>query len=267
MPQEDARNYWWPIPSNIESTISYRRKDRNKDIGVDARMKNICVVLMPLSQYKKSLYRHVDSFELANPKLFKDAVITENLCITTCRKSIVDKFTWMDLVLKSVDQNYIEYYKWNIEHNKGLAMCCKSYKPVSYFDTKLDFLETSRCFSVAGGSGFGSNGLGYRWNILHDYSSVNASNGCIRMPSEQARNNLAVFWYNGKKGESFISKVILGVHLVNASSEYYFVIPQLDWSSIHINQKELWNKGDYDNAVLAEMNLTWNEDKTAIIQA
>ena len=43
---------------------------------------NKCVVLMPLSQYKKKdLYRYVDLVELADPKLFEDAVITENLCI------------------------------------------------------------------------------------------------------------------------------------------------------------------------------------------
>ena len=35
---------------------------------------------MPLSQYKKKeLYRHVETFELADPKLFEDAEITNNL--------------------------------------------------------------------------------------------------------------------------------------------------------------------------------------------
>ena len=212
------------------------------------------VCLQPLSQYKKKeLYKHVETLELADPSLFVDAVITENLCICTLKKDIADKYSWMGLVLKSVDQRYIEYYKWNIKHNKGLTMKCSNYKPVSYFDTKLDFLETPRCFAAAGGSGFGSNGLGYRWNILHNYSSVNAHNGQIRMPSEQARNNLAIFWYNGKKGESFISKVILGVHSAMASSEYYFAIPQIDWENIGNNP--LWKAGDYDDAVLNEMGL------------
>ena len=73
---------------------------------------NKCVVLMPLSQYKKKeLYRHVDTFELADPSLFEDAVITENLCICTLKKNIVGRYTWQDLVLRSVDQRYIEYYK------------------------------------------------------------------------------------------------------------------------------------------------------------
>ena len=78
---------------------------------------------MPLSQYKKKdLYRYVDLLELADPSLFEDAVITENLCICTLKKNIVDKYSWTDLVLKSVDQKYIEYYKWNIKNNKGRIM-------------------------------------------------------------------------------------------------------------------------------------------------
>ena len=40
-----------------------------------------------------------------------------------------------------------------------------------------------------------------------------------------------------------------------ASSVYYFAIPQIDWENIHINQKELCEKGLYDEAVLSEMGL------------
>ena len=50
---------------------------------------------MPLSQYKKKeLYRHVETFELADPKLFEDASISNNLCITICRNKFVDKYSW-----------------------------------------------------------------------------------------------------------------------------------------------------------------------------
>ena len=214
---------------------------------------------MPLSQYKKKeLYRHVESFELADPKLFEDVVVQENLSICTLKKDIADKYTRQGLVLRSVDQRYIEYYKWNIEHNKGLVMRQSKYKPVSYFDTKLDFLETSRCFKPVGG-GFGKKGLGYRWNILHDYSSVNAHNGQIRMPSEQARDNLAICWYSGDNSRKhLLGRAIAGVHLDEASSEYYFAIPQIDWE--HISDNELWKAGKYDEAVLSEMDLKFDEN-------
>lgn len=248
-------------PYNIGTSIISGAIEHLTDNGIAS-------VLMPLSCYKKKeLYRHVETFELANPKLFEDAVITYNLCICSLRKNIDSKYDWMDLVLKTVDQNYIEFYKWNIEHNKGLFMKQSNYKPLSYFDTKLDFLETSRCFKQVGG-GFGKEGLGYRWNILHDYSSVNAHNGQIRMPSEKSRDNLAICWYSGDNSRKhLLGKTIAGVHLDEASSEYYFAIPQVDWQNIHINQEELWNRGLYDEAVLAEMHLKWNEDKTRIVQA
>ena len=40
--------------------------------------------------------------------------------------------------------------------------------------------------------------------------------------------------------------------------------PQIDWENISNNP--LWKAGDYDNAVLAEMGLKWNADKTVIIK-
>ena len=126
----------------------------------------IASVLMPLSCYKKNeLYRHVETFELANPKLFKDAVITENLCICSLKKKEINKYSWMDLVLKSVDQRYIEFYKWNIKNNKGLVMSYERDKDRNKFSLDLDFVETSRCSAEAGGAGFGVNGYGYRYNV------------------------------------------------------------------------------------------------------
>ena len=225
-------------------------------------------VLMPLSCYKKKeLYRHVETFELANPKLFKDAVITENLCICKVKKCVLDKYSWMDLVLKSVDQRYIEFYKWNIAHNKGLVMRYARDKSLDYFNKDLDFLETARCTKPTGG-GFGKNGIGYKWNILHNYSSVNSHIGQITFETAKARNNFATCWYSGDNSRKhLLGKAASGMNIQEVSAEYYFFIPQIDWSNIHINQKELWDKGLYDEAVLAEMHLKWNEDKTKIIQA
>ena len=214
------------------------------------------VCLQPLSQYKKKeLYRHVESLELADPKLFEDAVITENLSICTLKKDIADKYSWQDLVLKSVDQRYIEYYKWNIKHNKGLFMKQSNYKPVSYFDKDLDFLETARCTKPVGG-GFGKNGIGYKWNILHDCSSVNAHIGQITFTTAKARDNFAICWYSGDNNRKhLLGRAASGIKIQEVSAEYYFFIPQIDWSNIHINQKELWDKGNYDEAVLSEMGL------------
>ena len=226
------------------------------------------VCLQPLSQYKKKeLFRHVETFELADPKLFEDAVITENLSICVLKKNIVDRYTWQGLVLKSVDQRYIEYYKWNINNDKGLRMTQMSYKKPEDLNIYTDFWETSKCFSSLGGGGFGSNGGGYRWNVLYDNSTVNASIGCIHFNTKLAKDNFCKWWYFGKKGEKLASKAALGIHMGGSvGPNTRFAIPQIDWSNIHINQKELWDKGLYDDAVLNEMGLKWNADKTVIVK-
>ena len=55
-----------------------------------------------------------------------------------------------------------------------------------------------------------------------------------------------------------MEKTLLGLH--KNSGSISDAIPQIDWSNIHINQKELWDKGDYDNAVLSEMGLKFDEN-------
>ena len=220
------------------------------------------VCLQPFSQYKKKeLYRHVESFELADPKLFEDAVITENLCICSLRKYTVDKYTWQDLVLKSVDQRYIEYYKWNVKNNRGLSMEYNRDKPKSLFSIDLDFIETSRCSANAGGAGFGPNGYGYKWNVTKtDLDNGWLSNaGVIHFNTKLAKDNFAKWWYNGRKWKSFASKVALGTKISNMIGKYFFFIPQIDWENISNNP--LWKAGNYDDAVLSEMGLKMEVEK------
>lgn len=230
---------------------------------------NKCVILMPVYQYRsKKLYRHVETFELANPKLFEDAVITENLCICTLKKKEINKYSWMDLVLKSVDQRYIEFYKWNIEHNIGLVP--KQIRDEQLLPENLNshrnewFIESLRCSTNGGGGGFGEGGGGYKWNILGEVLSTKFV-FMLELGSTNAKENFCKWWYNGKKWESMASRVILGTRNDNFIGSSYFAIPQIDWSNIHISQKELWDKGLYDEAVLAEMHLKWNDDKTKIV--
>ena len=105
------------------------------------------VVLMPLSQYKKKeLYRHVDLLELADPSLFEDAVITENLCICTLKKENLYKYSWIDMTLASYDQKYVEYYKaCRILRNKSIVYLGRP--NTTTFpdpDHKVDFITSIR---------------------------------------------------------------------------------------------------------------------------
>lgn len=222
------------------------------------------VVIQPLSQYKnQKLFENIESFELADPKLFEDAVITENLNISVVTKNKQNKFTWQELVLESCDQNFRKFYDWNIANNRGIAMKRQDGKKPKDFNINTDFLETSRSYQAMSGGGFGIKGRGYKWNVLNDYSEINnVHNGLIRFQNQRQVKNFAKFWYNGTKGNSTCSKLILGVHADSGSPDYFFAIPQIDWETI--DQHPLWNT-DVDAAVLDVMGLKWNEDKTVII--
>ena len=237
---------------------------------------NKCVVLMPLSQYKKrDLYRHVETLELADPSLFEDAVITKNLCICTLKKENVDK-DWMDLVLRSVDQRYIEYYKYNnVNYGKFLTFKFQNIAKtpeIGYLNIENIGLDKQlfihrRC----------THGL----NRTSDNYAVKLREGLITIrdikwqANQRAKNGgyvnyifpLSSIILNNSKAKvncgkwldktAMMSDIMAGLHTDGTTK---FAWPQLDWSNIHINQKELWDKGDYDNAVLAEMHLKWEGD-------
>lgn len=213
------------------------------------------VVIQPLSQYKnQKLFENIESFELADPNIFEDAVITENLNISVVTKNKQNKFTWQELVLESCDQNFRKFYDWNVMNNRGITMTYERDKERNIFNIDTDFIESSRCSSIVSSGGFSKNGYGYKYNVTKiDLDNGWLSNaGVIRFNTNIAKNNFAKYWYNGKKKESFSSKVCLGTHVSNMISSYYFFIPQIDWETI--DQHPLWNT-DVDVAVLDVMGL------------
>lgn len=222
------------------------------------------VVIQPLSQYKnQKLFENIESFELADPKLFEDAVITENLNISVVTKNKQNKFIWQELVLESCDQNFRKFYDWNIANNRGIIMKRQDGKNPNDFNIDTDFIECGRLFAAAGGAGFGIGSIGYKWNAMLWQNSDNwiFNIGLISLSTNNAKRNFVKYWYNGKKGDKLASKAALGLHITNANGTGFF-IPQIDWETI--DQHPLWNT-DVDAAVLDVMGLKWNEDKTVII--
>lgn len=223
------------------------------------------IVIQPLGQYKQQkLYEQIEQFELSDPKQFTDAVITENLNISVVTKGKQNKYTWQQLVLESCDQNFRKFYDWNIAHNRGIFMKRQDGKTPNDFNKATDFLETSRSYQAMSGGGFGNKGLGYNWNVLKVYAKVyNVHNGLIKLKNQREVNNFSKYWYNGTKGNSTCSRLILGAHADSGSPEYFFALPQIDWETI--DQHPLWST-DVDAAVLDTMGLKWNNDKSKIIQ-
>ena len=223
------------------------------------------ICLMPLAQYKKGKrYKYINYFEVVNNTLF-DAVITGNLCITTCQ-SMDNGKNYEDFLFDSFNQNYRAFYEWNKRNDKGLEVCRKDNKPYPDFDIDLDFaignraVKQNHCISVTG------KGFDYYWNVLRrDYEDNWVSDvSIIHFNSKEARDNFTTFIYS-KVGEPFMSKIIRGLNLIKVSSLVSYAIPQIDWE--RISDHSLWKEGKYDKAVLDTMELRWEDSsKTKIIK-
>ena len=193
------------------------------------------VCLMPLAQYKKNeRYKYIASLERIENTSF-DAIISGNLCITTCQ-SIDNEKNYEDFLFDSFNQNYRAFYDWNRR---------KDNRHYTDFDIDLDFVIGSRavkqshCISITG------KGFDYYWNILKEGYEDKWANRIsnIHFFSMEARNNFTIFIYS-KVGEPLMSKVFKGLNLIDSGYIVSYAIPQIDWE--RISDHPLWKEGKYD---------------------
>lgn len=248
-----------PYSNGLGGKITFEVISLLKDYGN-------CICLMPLSNYKNKsaeLWRYVKTFELANPKLFVDAKITENLCICTLENKNVDKYrTYEELSMESYDPKFRVFYEVNSKLPLRYRISEKRNAKVEDFNTDLDVLDTNRLPDESVGYMFGGAGFGYKWNILKDYSKVSSGASCVHMPSKKAKDNYTIWLYKKNRIGTLADKLIWVTNKITVSSTCSIAIPQIDWETISDNP--LWKKGDYDGAVLSEMNLHWNVEKDCI---
>ena len=229
---------------------------------------NKCVVLMPTSQCRiKNLYEYVGSIEGVDSRVFKDASIGSNLSLAECYKNRANKYTYRGILLACSDREYYEYYKWNIEHDRNIVIKRTDnilFTALDSLSLDLDFIESARCCTAGDGGGFCHGGYGYKWNV----AKTDINNGrithvaSIHFNTKLAKDNFAKWWYYGRKGEQLAGKVVPGVPLSSISGSVSFVIPQIDWENISNNP--LWKAGNYDEAVLSEMGLKFDENGVII---
>lgn len=223
---------------------------------------------MPASQYRmRGLYEYVDSIESVDSRVFKGARIGCSLSLAECYKNRVNKYTYRDIIFACSDKEYFEYYKWNIEHDRNIVIKRADnilFTAMDSLSLDLDFIETTRSGCKDSGSGFGPSGFGpggygYKWNV----TKTDINNGqithtfSIHFNTKLAKDNFAKWWYNGGKGERLAGKVVTGAPISSITRNASFVIPQIDWENISDN--ELWKVGNYDDAVLSEMGLKWQD--------
>ena len=220
------------------------------------------ICLMPLAQYKTNKrYKYIKEHTIVDNILF-DAIISGNLCITTCQ-SIDNGKVYEDFLFDSFNQNYRSFYEWNRRNDKGLEVCRKDNKPYTDFDIDLDFIETNRLCVPRnlGGAGFGKGGCGYKFNVLKKNYEEKWMKGIalIHFNSQKEKDNFSKWWYSSPKEKGLSSKMTTGLNMVTVSILTKYAIPQIDWEKI--SDHPLWKEGKYDEAVLDTMGLRWEGDK------
>lgn len=215
-----------------------------------------CVCLMPLGQYKsKELYRHVDKMELADPEIFEDTSITNNLCICTLQNHMVDKFrSYDEMSMESYDLKFRTFYKYNNAH-KVLTMKfhpTKGYLEYLNKNHNRIFINSVR---IATG-GYAKVGLSKDWYDGKTELPID-NEGSIQIfavehKNKEANDNYATFVFNS----GFLNDAIKGLNKTNGTVS--IAIPQIDWETI--SDTPLWKEGKYDEAVLDAMGLKWDGD-------
>ena len=236
-----------------------------------------CICLMPLSNYKNKsneLWRYVESMELADPKMFVDAKITENLCICTLENKNVDKYrTYEELSMKSYDPRFKAFY----EVNKPNGTFYDAGQPWANNKKIFDWNDTwvYLCRAAADGVPSG-DALDRRWNLAESRVEIDDiqkpgkdGNGryslrvikFVNGDTRKSCKNLSTWFYTyGKNG--LADKLLHSLRKKSGSIEP--AIPQIDWETI--SDTPLWKEGKYDEAVLLEMDLMWDENKSNIVR-
>ena len=198
-------------------------------------------VLMPISCWKTakvkwtdgksySLYQFADKIKVVGSAGF-DAVISENNCIITLSDEPDTTKTYDDLMMLTVDQRFIEYYKWNIANAGKLEITSASYSKPEEHNIETDFIETNRCGSIKSGAGFGKGGSGYKYNVLRSGYEEKWPSGLIsiKCPDKETKDVLSTLWYSGKrKNDCLLSRALIGVNVTTTSGSCNMALPQIN---------------------------------------
>ena len=246
-------------PYNVGSQIVHAIIEHCMDKDTDAS------IIGPLSMYKSNgNYRHVEDFRLADPDMFEDADITNNLCICTLRKSVVNKFkTYEELSMESYDSKFKAFYEVNSKLPLRYRISEKRNAKAKEFDINTDYVDSNRLVGSDNGFMDGGTSQGYIWNVLKRCEILNSGLSVIPGFTEKGKNNFTTWAYSDcKKG--LANKLLWGLGKQTVSLSCSIAIPQIDWEGI--SDRPLWKEGKYDEAVLDVMGLKWNDDKSGVVR-
>lgn len=204
----------------------------NKIVNQFVDLAKESIVLMPISCYKnKELYKHIRDLELVDPKTFKDADITNNLCVCKLIDWKDNTKELFDIISLTYDKNYISFYNKNhnikdtFDYISVHSIKDKSKSP----DIFKSFMLTMRTIQNGTHSVFGK-AADINWNINNISKEIPwdtyvnaASCAFIVFKNKKCKDNLCKFWYYNP----LMNDLIKGLN--SASGKITIAIPHIDW--------------------------------------
>lgn len=230
---------------------------------LDSGIADEYIILMPFSKYKAgNLYKHVISLSLVDPEAFKDATITDNLCVCRLIEEEIQR-EFVDLEIETFNQDYREFYELNrklkvpykddysipfcryngSEEGRKEAIDTVLRQLKSIFDDhgKRVFIYTARAV-LDGTHAADGDAHDIKWNLKHEFFDAKAPIGDMgtrskpaiglsifleEFKSEKECANFTRFFYaNGKDG--LMNKLVKGMNKTCGTLKQ--AIPNIDWS-------------------------------------
>lgn len=215
------------------------------------------IVLMPFSCYKgHNLYKNILKLNLVDPKIFNDAIITDNLCLCKLTNKEINQ-TFDEIELQTFDQEYRDFYELNMRLKQKITYAysnkfyigstsdvydkAKSDLKKWWKDHNKKFCLTKRTVQNGIHSVKNEKAFDILWNVTkqidwneklpicigHKRNNIGISVDFIDFTTEIECSNFAKFFYANEQN-GLMNKLIKSLHKTSGSIQK--AIPQIDWS-------------------------------------
>lgn len=189
---------------------------------------------MPLSCYRhQELYKHVKSLVLVDPQVFKNTLISNNLCICSLLRE-QQNMSYQELEFATYNIEYLEFYrlnalskKYDIRYFHGAPIETRD-----SYNIDTDWMVTWYICNTSGAHKVDGDSFDCHYNIKKDITNFEImddkcgtlSVAIIRFSNSQEKNNFNRYWYYNPLS----NKLIQGLNKTGGSAK--LGIPNLNWN-------------------------------------
>lgn len=191
---------------------------------VDSGIADEYIILMPFSKYRASnLYKHVTSLSLVDPKAFKDAAISDNLCVCRLTEEEIER-EFVDLEIETFNQDYREFYELNFKLKESWKWKTISDRKMleKLCEEGMTFFLTVR--TILDGVHTKESSQDIQANLYHKI--ITDCLDAITFNTKEEKENIQRWWYSS----DVASKLCWATRKQGGIGTRPIFLPRIDWS-------------------------------------